>query len=83
MAYVAHHTDFQSNIEPYHPAATALEQPRRGRLRRLFDAVMLGRQQRVQRDIDRYVTQRGVGLTDSLERDIASRMFTGDWNMRR
>lgn len=83
MAYVARQTDFQDKIALFRPASAVPSQPRRGLLRRFFDSIMEGRQRRVQREIDRFVAWHGRNITDSLEREIGSRMFTGDWNLRR
>jgi len=35
------------------------------------------------RDIDRFVAWHARSFTDSLEREIGARLFTGDWNVRR
>jgi hypothetical protein len=83
MAFITRQTDFHAAIEPYRSAIAEPAQPHRGFWRRLFDAVMDGRQQRAQRDINRFVSWHGRNLTDSLEREIGARMFTGDWSVRR
>ncbi len=83
MAYVARQTDFQVPAEPYRPTAAVSEPPRRGLLRRFFDAIMEGRQRRAQRDIDFYVTTHGRRMTDSMEREINSLMLGGNWTVRR
>ncbi len=88
MAYVARPDDFQANHEvrrpdPPAPAQPQANQPHRGPLRRLFDALMEGRQRRVQREIDFYVATRGHKMTDELEREISSLILGGNRNVRR
>jgi hypothetical protein len=83
MAYVARQTDFQAPAEPYRPTAGVSEPPRRGLLRRFFDAIMEGRQRRAQRDIEHILAHHSRTLTDAFEREMGARMFGGDWNTRR
>ncbi len=89
MAYVARPSNFQNHVAPYHPApATTHGAPeqapaRRGLLRRMFEAFIEGRQRHMQPEIERYVAWHGRSFTDSLEREIGTRMFSGDWNLRR
>jgi hypothetical protein len=55
-------------------------------LRRVFGALLKAmdesRQRQVEREIANYVALRGGRMTDSLEREIARRLFTSDWNRR-
>jgi hypothetical protein len=41
---------------------------------------MLARERQTQRDIDRLVSARDGGFTDSLEREIAERSYSSGWN---
>ena len=84
MAYVAHPSDFHGTNARRRPAHAASEAApaRPGLLRRIYDAIVESRQQRVQREIERIVGQRGRQMTDSLERDINARMFNSGWNSR-
>ncbi|MCF8475620.1 MAG: hypothetical protein K9G60_01205 [Pseudolabrys sp.] len=86
MAYVARPADFHAHSEPYSPAVAAptrLQQPRPGALRRLFDAIMDGRQRRAQRDIGYYVATHGRRMTDSMEREMNSLILGENWTVRR
>ena len=81
MAYVAHPSDFHGTNARRRPAHAASEDApaRPGLLRRIYDAIIEGRQQRVQCEIKRIVGQR---MTDSLDREINARMFNSGWNSR-
>ena len=84
MAFVARQTDFHTAIEPYRPARRRTGGSRiTGFWRRLFDAIMDGRQRRAQREIDRYVATHGRRMTDTLEREINARLLGDGWNVRR
>ncbi len=86
MAYLARPSEFQDHVAHYRPAAAvdAVKAPARpGLLRRAFDAIIEGRQRRMQREIDRYVASHSRSFTDSFERELSARMFSGDWNLRR
>lgn len=83
MAYVARQSDFHVHTALERPTEVAPPQPYQGLLRRIFEAVMDARQQRVQREIDRFVAQRGRKMTDSLEREINDRTFRNGWSIHR
>ena len=83
MAYLARPSGFQAPIAHRRPAPAAKAPARPGLLRRAFNAIIEGRQRRMQPEIDRYIAWHCRGFTDSLEREIGARMFTGDWNVRR
>jgi hypothetical protein len=83
MTFIARQTDFRAATAPCRPAVAEQTQPQHGFWRRLYDVIMDGRQQRAQRDINRFVSWHSRNLTDSLEREIGTRMFTGDWSVRR
>jgi hypothetical protein len=86
MAYLARPSDFQAPIAHRRPATAvnAVKAPARpGLLRRAFNAFIEGRQRRMRPQIDRYIAWHSRGFTDSFEREIGARMFTGDWNIRR
>jgi hypothetical protein len=79
MATFANATDFAGfSVHGRTPAS-----PEAPRWRRLFDALLDSRQRQAQRDIDRVVSERQGLITDSLEREIGERMFSGDWNQIR
>lgn len=48
----------------------------------LLEAMHESRRRQAEREIARYVALRGGPMTDSLERDIARRLFTSDWSPR-
>ena len=83
MAFIARQTDFHTDIAPYRPAVAEPMRPSQSVWRRLFDAVMDGRQRRVQREVDRFVAQHGRKMTDALEREIDVRMFRNGWSIHR
>ena len=76
MAYASHcnHADFVAA-----PARTA-PVPRKGLLRRMFDAVTESRRRHAERDIARYLASTGGRITDDIERRITERISTGEWN---
>ena len=80
MSQIARPSDFHG--QAYLPAATAAP-PRRGLLRRLYDAAYRSRERQTQIDIDRVVGWRDGVFTDSLEREIAERSYSDGWNFRR
>ena len=49
--------------------------PRRGLLRRLFDALVASRQQQTDHEIARYIESRGGKLSDTVEREIEERLY--------
>jgi hypothetical protein len=80
MSYTANQRDLAAYVD---------DPPRRNRvgiLRRVFGALLKAmdesRQRQVEREIANYVALRGGRMTDSLEREIARRLFTSDWNRR-
>ena len=80
MSYTANHRDLAAYVD---------DPPRHNRvgiLRRVFGALLKAmdesRQRQVEREIANYVALRGGRMTDSLEREIARRLFTSDWNPR-
>jgi hypothetical protein len=83
MAFIARQTDFHAAIAPYRPAVAAPAQPHQSFWRRLFDAVMDGRQRRVQREVDQFVARHGRNMTDALERELNTRLFDNRWNIHR
>ena len=84
MAYVARPTDFQTDVAPRStPAALAPAHKRPGFLRRLYEKIMDNRQKSADRDIAAYLARRGNRLTDSVEREIDARFFSGGWQTRR
>ena len=56
-----------TTVHHFSPLATAA--PARELLRQLWDRVSARRRRRAERDIGRYVAQRGGKFTDSLERE--------------
>jgi hypothetical protein len=56
--------------------------PRKGLLRRFYEAVMDSRRQHAERDIARLLGRSGGRLTDDIERQITERISTGDWSRR-
>jgi hypothetical protein len=63
--------------------AAATPEPRRGLLRRAFEAVFESRRRSAERDIARLVARCGGRLTDDIERRITERLINSDWNFRR
>jgi hypothetical protein len=57
-----------TTLHHFSPLATAA--PARELLRQLWDRLSARRRRRAERDIGRYVAQRGGKFTDSLERDV-------------
>lgn len=80
MSHVARTSEFHG--QAYLPAATAAP-PRRGFMRRLFDAAYRSRERQTQIDIDRVVGWRNGVFTDRLEQEIAEKFYSDGWNFRR
>jgi hypothetical protein len=53
-----------------------------GIMRRIFGAIFETRQEQIEREVTRFVTQSGGRITDDIEREIMQRFFTGNWNAR-
>ena len=53
-----------------------------GILRRLYQAFHAYRQREADREIAAFIARSGGRFTDSLERELSTRMFTGDWQRR-
>jgi hypothetical protein len=51
-------------------------------LRRLYQAFQVHRQRSADRDIAAFIARSGGRFTDSVERELSERMFTGDWQRR-
>ncbi|MFL5076092.1 MAG: hypothetical protein ACJ8DS_12705 [Microvirga sp.] len=66
-----------TTLHHFSPLATAA--PARELLRQLWDRLSARRRRRAERDIGRYVAQRGGKFTDSLERDVERRFLFGGW----
>jgi hypothetical protein len=75
MSIIAQQSAFQSRIA-ISPTAIAVAAARRF-FRALFDNAFLARQRQAQRDIDLIVSHRDGRFTDSLEREIAERSYSG------
>jgi len=80
MAYVARPTDFHTDVAPYRAPTNA--KARRGLLRRLYDTILENRQRSANRDIAAFLARRGNRITDSVEREINARFFSGGWQGR-
>ena len=69
----------RQNFADCHPLSAPPMQPtgsrRTGVLRRIYDAVMHGRQHHADRDIARYLDQSGGHLTDEIERRITEHLM--------
>ncbi len=75
------------------PCQRELTTPKRplGSLRRglsrvfggVIDAIYVSRAKQSRRDIALHLAQRGTPLTDAAERELVTRLMTGDWNVRR
>jgi len=48
----------------------------------LLEAMRESRRRQAEREIAKYLALRGGRMTDSLEREIARRLFTLDWSHR-
>jgi hypothetical protein len=85
VAYTANHKNLASYVG-YNPSKRNAILNGVGILRRVFGALLKAmdesRQRQVEREIANYVALRGGRMTDSLEREIARRLFTSDWNRR-
>jgi hypothetical protein len=85
VAYTANHKNLASYVG-YNPSKHNAILNGVGILRRVFGALLKAmdesRQRQVEREIANYVALRGGRMTDSLEREIARRLFTSDWNRR-
>ena len=62
-----------TTLHHFSPLATAA--PGRELLRQLWERLSARRRRRAERDIGRYVAQRGGKFTDSLERDVERRFL--------
>jgi hypothetical protein len=79
MAYAAHPSDLQH----YHgKTLTQRLEARSGVLRRLYRAFRVHRQKEADRHIAAFIARSGGRLTDSVERELADRIFAGDWQRR-
>ena len=80
MTYAAHPSDFPH----YHGETSAPRQvqARPGILRRLYRALHAYRQREADREIAAFMARSGGRFTDSMERELSTRMFTGDWQRR-
>ena len=82
MAYAANYRDFGSCFRDKASAKSSPDENKPGILRRIFGAVFETRQEQIEREVTRFVTQSGGRITDDIEREIMQRFFTGNWNAR-
>ena len=84
MACLARPSDFQG-AQPYrapiHAPAQPAPLPGRGFWQRLADGLFDARQRDADNAVGQYLARRGK-LTDSIEREIAERIFSGNWGPR-
>lgn len=78
MAYAAHPSD----CPQYHGGTQHHASGKPGILRRLYQALHAYRQREADRQVAAFIARSGGRLTDSVERELADRMFTGDWQRR-
>ena len=79
MAHAAHPSDFPQ----YHDNIVVQQaEPRPGILQRLYRALRAYRQREADRQVASFIARSGGRFTDSLERELSERMFSGDWQRR-
>jgi hypothetical protein len=88
MTCAAHRDDFVPRVGDRPAAApTAAMSPavavRPGVLRRIVDAILESRVRRAEREAASYLEQTGGRITDDVERRIAARFVTGQWDADR
>ena len=82
MSYAAHRKDLVSLVSEQIGGKSAADAKEPGILRRIFDRLIAFRQGDADRQIARFVAARSGGvLTDELEREIAQRLSTSNWNV--
>ena len=79
MTHAVHPSDFSR----YHRETGTQHAPGKpGILRRLYQAFHASRQKQADREIAAFIARSGGRFTDSMERELSTRMFTGDWERR-
>ena len=69
--YFLHHRD----VIPLSASGRARQRSRPRPLRRLFDTLVVSRQQQTENEIARYLEGTGGKITDSIEREIEERLY--------
>jgi hypothetical protein len=82
MTYAARSSDFAPYCRAEAAAGSNPVAKKAGVLRRIFDAIIEGRQKQTDRDIARFLARSGGRLTDDIEREMTQRLLTGNWNAR-
>ena len=82
MTYAAHYRDFVPYFRDKAAAGSNPVAKKAGVLRRIFDAMIEGRQKQTDREIARFLARSGGRLTDDIEREMTQRLLTGNWNAR-
>jgi hypothetical protein len=83
MTYAAHPAAFHGHLSLSRRAAAPQLPARPGILRRLFDAVYESRARAAEREAAVFLARTGGRFTDSIERELNDRHFSGGWNLRR
>ena len=83
MAYAARPTDFHRHVASEPLAAGSKTPARPSFLSRLFGALIESREQEATRNVRAYLARTGGRFTDSIEREINDRLFSGNWKPHR
>jgi len=81
MAYVTHSGNFDHCGDRAAPVVKGVGAKLKRLARRLGLALEAQRRSEVDREIARLLAQSGGRLTDSLEREIARKVFASDWGL--
>jgi hypothetical protein len=79
MTYAARPHEFANCSRNERPADPPAAAPRRGWLRRIYDAMFESRQKQAERAIAAYLESTGGRFTDSIERRVTERLISGKW----
>jgi hypothetical protein len=79
MAYAARPSEFVPCGESRSADREVGGSPRRGWLRRIYDAVLESRQKQAERVAAAYLEGTGGRFTDDIERRLVDRLVSGDW----
>jgi hypothetical protein len=83
MSYAAHRKDFAPYVGEAEAAGDAKAPAKPALWRRILDTLIESRQKQVDRQIGRYLAERGGRLTDETERELTRQlMVNNNWSTR-